>query len=259
MPITVFRNENGILVNETKTLGLNSLTGWWKDIASMDLDNDGDLDFVCGNIGLNTGYTATNENPVRLYVVDLNQDGVYDSLMTHIQNGTEALQVSRDILFKRVPFLFRFFPNHSSFAGTSVQKLISVSGTEDFDVLDAAIFHSVALINENGRAFKIDTLPVMAQSLPIQAILAKDINADNRVDLILGGGFSSAEFDGRTYGANGYLAFYNTEEGLSYQDTTLEYINYDITSLTIVNLSQEKKVLLSGSNHGLKPILQWGK
>ena len=34
------------------------------------MDGDGDLDFVAGNIGLNTRYTASADAPLRMYAKD---------------------------------------------------------------------------------------------------------------------------------------------------------------------------------------------
>ena len=43
--------------------GLETQTGWWNSLAAGDFDNDGDTDYVAGNLGLNSNYTACPRNP----------------------------------------------------------------------------------------------------------------------------------------------------------------------------------------------------
>ena len=43
-------------------------TGWWNSIAAADFNGDGRLDYVVGNVGLNTPYAATREHPALIYL-----------------------------------------------------------------------------------------------------------------------------------------------------------------------------------------------
>ena len=56
MPVTFFRNENGKRFIKNKNDGLENSDGWWNSLAAGDFDNDGDIDFVAGDLGLNTPY-----------------------------------------------------------------------------------------------------------------------------------------------------------------------------------------------------------
>ena len=59
MPINVFENHQGKLVNATNAYGLSGTSGWWTRILADDFDNDGDTDIVVGNLGLNTQLKAS--------------------------------------------------------------------------------------------------------------------------------------------------------------------------------------------------------
>ena len=55
-PIRIFINEAGVL-KETET-GLSNLKGWWYSIEEIDINKDGLVDFVMGNLGENSKYLS---------------------------------------------------------------------------------------------------------------------------------------------------------------------------------------------------------
>src|SRR5688500_12950848 len=60
MPITIFKINKGKLdVMDGKSLGLDHSNGFWNKLHIADLDKDGDMDIVSGNLGLNTHYRAS--------------------------------------------------------------------------------------------------------------------------------------------------------------------------------------------------------
>ena len=66
MPITIYLNQNG---DFTKQIIENS-SGWWNSINGGDFDNDGDIDYIVGNLGRNTAFNASKEFPMQLYLGD---------------------------------------------------------------------------------------------------------------------------------------------------------------------------------------------
>ena len=75
MPVTMFKNENGIFKNVTSANGIANETGWWNTITSGDYDNDGDIDYIIGNMGLNSFYKASEKYPVAVYAADFDNNG----------------------------------------------------------------------------------------------------------------------------------------------------------------------------------------
>ena len=74
MPITLFLNREGKL--DHKTNAIPNSSGWWNSITGSDFDSDGDIDYILGNLGLNSRYKTSIKEPVSLYVADFNKDGV---------------------------------------------------------------------------------------------------------------------------------------------------------------------------------------
>ncbi|HTE09947.1 MAG TPA: VCBS repeat-containing protein, partial [Chitinophagaceae bacterium] len=77
MPISFFKNDKGIFRNVTQQSGLATQTGWWNTIAPGDFDNDGDIDYIVGNLGRNSQYRASDQFPVSIYAKDFDNNGSY--------------------------------------------------------------------------------------------------------------------------------------------------------------------------------------
>ena len=71
MPIMFFKNDKGIFKNVSAASNVNSQIGWWNSIACGDFDNDGDIDYIVGNLGENSFYKASDQYPVSIIAKDL--------------------------------------------------------------------------------------------------------------------------------------------------------------------------------------------
>ena len=82
MPITIFKNNQGLLQNITETSGIAQDLGWWNSITAGDFDNDGDIDYIAGNLGTKSYYRISNQFPAHIYAADFDQNGSYDAIPT---------------------------------------------------------------------------------------------------------------------------------------------------------------------------------
>ena len=95
MPIRLLMNENGLFVDRTQKYGLGDTNGWYNCIETGDFNNDGRVDFVVGNHGLNSRFKASINEPVSLYVNDFDQNGTVEQIMTRFNNGVSYPLVLR--------------------------------------------------------------------------------------------------------------------------------------------------------------------
>ncbi|MGH7971230.1 MAG: FG-GAP repeat domain-containing protein, partial [Limisphaerales bacterium] len=77
-PIRVFRNKGGLLFDITKDLGLEGYTGWWRGVTTADLNNDGKMDIIASNWGLNSSYRASEKQPLVFLYGQIAQPGIND-------------------------------------------------------------------------------------------------------------------------------------------------------------------------------------
>lgn len=226
------------------------MSGLWRTVDHVDMDADGDVDLLLGNLGLNTGYDISEDRPVKLYLSDLNSDDLPESLMTYYVQDKETFQPSRNTLLRRYPFLTRSFPNHMSYAQLYPQELIEQYSPSM--TLSAQTSASYYLENVDGK-FVSQELPQAVQLFSLGVSIAHDVNSDGKSELLLAGGFSLAEEDGRSYGrSNPVLLSLDKDEWVPSAQLPF-HVNGDITAMVKLRyLHDQELIAVAISNEGLR-------
>lgn len=188
--VNIYLNVDGVL-SLTKSLMPDNLNGWWNCILADDLDNDGDIDLVAGNVGLNTKLDANAREPVRLYVKDFDENGSLDPVMTCYMQGKEYPFATKDVLSKQMIFLKKKFTNYTSFSGVTIHKMLNSEQLENAEIKEAVEFRSVYFENNGSGQFDAFPLPIEANFSPIMSITSRDLDGDGLKDLVTGGNFYS--------------------------------------------------------------------
>ena len=84
MPIVFFTNDKGAF----KKTQFYATKGWWNCIKTADLDQDGDMDLVLGNHGLNSRFKATIKHPLSMYVNDYDRNGTAEQILCAFDGDT---------------------------------------------------------------------------------------------------------------------------------------------------------------------------
>jgi len=198
MPITVVENEAGVL-NKMTTIANSK--GWWNAIEAIDFDNDGDLDFMTGNLGLNSTFKASPEHPVCLYANDFDKNGSIDPVLCHFIEGKEYPVPSRDKLVQQIPPIKGRFTNYKKYAEATFKDLFKRPEEKGMQVLEAQIFESCFIENKGNGIFDIRPLPNELQTAPINDFLLEDINNDGLLDVMVVGNSYAAEVGQGRYDA----------------------------------------------------------
>ncbi|MBN4072271.1 VCBS repeat-containing protein, partial [Flavobacteriales bacterium AH-315-E23] len=115
MPITVFINDDGIFTDRTSDFGLSNTRGWWNSINSGDFDDDGDMDFVVGNLGLNSKYKVSRRHPLHLYANDFDQTGTLDLILAKHTDSSLVPIRGKECTSDQMPFIDEKYPTYESF------------------------------------------------------------------------------------------------------------------------------------------------
>jgi enediyne biosynthesis protein E4 len=201
MPIKVFINQNGKLSDQSEAWIKESSSGFWNKILAEDFDNDGDLDLVIGNHGLNSQIKATENQPTEITFKDFDDNGTIDPIMSYYLNGKSYPFPSRDDLLEHLPMLKPKFTNYKSYADAQLSDLFTTEQLNGSTTLQAQNLQTIYLEN-TGKSFKMKTLPIQAQFSPVYAITSTDVNADGKKDIILGGNLSTARIKFGKYDAS---------------------------------------------------------
>ena len=202
MPITVFINESGKFINRTTESGLSKSNGWWNRIESSDLDNDGDIDFVVGNHGLNSRFRASPEKPVCMYVNDFDQNGTVEQIICAYNGAKSYPMALRHDLVKQIPSLKKKYLKYENYKDQTTTDIFSPEQMSNSLKLDAYEFSTCVLINEGQGKFLLKPLPYEAQMSPVYGIEIFDSDGDGHQDILLGGNFYKAKPEVGRYDAS---------------------------------------------------------
>ena len=166
---------------------LNELNGWWTAVASTDVNNDGKLDLILGNIGENFNLHPTQASPLKLFVEDFDGNGSIDKIITKTYNQKDVPVFMKRDLQDQIPSLKKNALHHNEYAKKSINDLFSKDMMNKALVKQINYASTVVAINKGDGQYEIKTMPPLVQFSSIHSILSLDINKDGNVDLIVGG------------------------------------------------------------------------
>lgn len=193
MPIQFYRNDGKRLLNVTQSTQLPPLRGWWYSLAAGDFDNDGHPDLVAGNLGLNYAYKTSKESKFGVYANRFTGNRTTDVVLTHEVGGKEYPLAGMVPLGREIYTTSVRFPTYGSFAQASIPQLFSATQLRQSLHYEADTFASVYLHNDGGGTFSSSALPNLAQIAPIKAIIARDLDGDGHLDLLVAGNLYDVE------------------------------------------------------------------
>ncbi|SNR56057.1 VCBS repeat-containing protein [Lutibacter flavus] len=175
MPITVLSyNKEGKFDNKTKQFGLDKTNGMWNVINVSDINNDGRLDIIAGNTGLNFKWKASIEKPVKLYLDDFDANEQLDQLIFYDYFGKYVPFASKDKLMQQLPSLKKKFLNYSTFS--NVETVFDLTQKKESDILETKYIYelrSMVYLN-NSANFIQSPLPKEAQLSTVEDILVNN-------------------------------------------------------------------------------------
>ena len=201
MPVTFLRNEKGKAFSSPFTIEHSH--GWWNSLVSGDFDNDGDIDYIAGNLGLNGPYKASPEEPVCIYAKDYDKNGRLDPIMCHYLDGKEYTVHARDDINKQITPMRARFRDYTSYAKVTFKEAFRPDEINDAYVVRCETFASAYIENLGKGKFEMHNLPIEAQFAPIYGMVSKDFNSDGNLDVLCVGNSYATEVQTGRYDAQG--------------------------------------------------------
>ncbi len=169
MNISVLENQgNGEFQYKSKEIGLGESAGLWNTFYLKDLNDDGKLDIIAGNVGSNFKWKASPEKPMKLYVMDLDKNGQTEPLIFQHYFSKYMPAMSLDKLVAQVPSVRKQFVSYAEYAKVqSIEDFNQVKKEDIVEEKELKELRSMVYLSQ-GQNYVGTPLPQMAQMSTIQ-------------------------------------------------------------------------------------------
>ena len=209
--VMVYINQQGEkFENRSDAYGLAGYTGWWHSLEIVDIDGDGDLDILGGNLGKNSRYVASPGEPLKVYANDFDNNGDNEYIITYFNGGEEWPMPRKDVLMSVVKRFNKDYPAYDGYAKAKVEEIID---TQQAFKREANHTASLLFLHHNGK-FTSSELPAIAQFSPIFDFEVLDFNGDGLLDILGVGNRYDADVEQGPYDASKGFLLKNTGDGV---------------------------------------------
>ncbi|MEM9829231.1 MAG: VCBS repeat-containing protein [Bacteroidota bacterium] len=194
MPINLLENQDGQL-SDSSVPDLEKTQGWWYALTQADMDDDGDMDYLAGNLGLNYKYQTTEEEPFQVYAYDFDGNQTLDIVLGYFNEGELYPVRGKQCSSQQMPFLKEKFPTYAAFASSTLTEIYDEQALSEAQHYQAYTFASTYIENLGQGNFALHPLPQLAQLSSVNAFVVEDVNQDGYRDIIVAGNMYGSEVE----------------------------------------------------------------
>lgn len=256
MSVEIYQNEGGKLTQGKAVLP--GFKGWWQALHVADLNGDGLLDIVAGNLGLNNKFKPSAEHPLHCFAADFDQNGTLDIVLAKYEKSTLYPVRGRECSSVQMPFIAEKFESYQAFAESDLSSIYSSDLLASAYRLDAENMASQVFYQLPNGEFNAVQLPMLAQLAPLRSIVTYDVNGDGQKDLLLAGNLFGVEVETVRYDAGNGVVLINEgddwrammphESGLS--------LALDVRRSVVVHTDKGQMLFITAVNSGYVQVHQ---
>jgi hypothetical protein len=247
-PIRLFLSDQGQLRDVSAEAGLADRLGWYNSISAGDVDNDGDMDYIVGNCGLNTKYYATTEKPELLFFGDFENNGKLQIVEAKYEDGRCLPRRGLGCTSDAMPTVKEKLPTYHDFAISELVEIYSRTGLDEADRFEANSLESGLLVNTGSAGgvprFEFLPLPRIVQASPVFGSALVDVNGDGFLDLYVVQNFNGPQRE--TGNMDGGVSLLLLGDGRGqfqpvWPDTSGLVVGKDATALAVTDLDDDAR------------------
>lgn len=253
MGIKIFNNIKGKFTTDSR---LEKYNGWWSSLQIDDIDGDKKLDIIAGNLGLNSKFKASENEPLSIYVKDFDNNGTKECITAIYKNDHRkyVFHLKQDLVWQ-LPSLKKRFLKYENYAGKTFDEVFTPEMLKDAEQHKITTLESAVFLNKGSKnPFQIKPFPFNAQLSNINSILIDDLDDDGKKEIVLTGNFYGFKPEIGRLDAN-YGQVFNYAGGsfkyLSPSVSGLKITGQVRSSLVIKNRAGDKNYIFARNNDHL--------
>jgi hypothetical protein len=250
-PVTIFMNENGTF-KKPKTTNFENTNGWFNTISEIDIDNDGNKDYVVGNLGNNNKFHPSKEKPLHIFANNFDRNNTFDMVLSKEYKGNLVPLRGKECSTQQNSFINNKTKTFKEFANSTLIDIYGDKALETSYHKEVYEFSSILIKNNGDKTFTFQKLPNSAQLGPTQSFEITDINNDGLLDVIGVGAIHESEVETIRYDANiGYILV-GTKEGnlVPYKDLNF-YNSKNAKSIKSIKIGNTMYFIIANNNNEL--------
>ncbi|MFX0555836.1 VCBS repeat-containing protein [Maribacter sp. CXY002] len=185
MPIKIFINLNGKLSDKTSNYFDQDYSGLWNTLEISDVNKDGFIDLIAGNLGTNTQFNIDQKHPATIIYKDFDNNNSVDPILNFYIGDTSYPYVTRDELLGQLAFLRQKYTSYAQYSDEKLTDIFSEEILENANKISANYSKTSLFLNNKGVKFQEQQLPIQAQFSPVTKILISDFDTNGSEDVLL--------------------------------------------------------------------------
>jgi enediyne biosynthesis protein E4 len=206
MPIMYILNNKGSFEN-SKAAEIRETAGLWNVLHAVDIDDDGDLDLLCGNEGENTFYRKN----MKMYVKDFDGNGSLEQIICQKEGDLYYPIHDIDEMYSQMPFLKKKFRSYSEMAKADVSSMFGEEALKSSKIFEIVELGSLVLKNNKGVFEKVN-LPHEAQYSSIFTFMTQTSKVKGKNIFVGGNHYKVKPQFGRQDASLGWLINVRSEQ-----------------------------------------------
>ncbi len=258
MPITLLKNDEGYFKDISKKVGTHDSRGWWFSIKDGDFDNDGDTDYIVGNLGLNYKYKANEKETFDIYFNDFDNNSTNDIVLSYYNEGEKFPVRGRECTSQQMPGIKEKFKDYESFSNATLSDVYTEDVLEESLHYQVKSFESIYMENKDGK-FVFHKLPNLAQLSSINQIVIEDFDENGNLDVLAVGNLYGSEVETpRNDASNGILLLGDGNgdfEPITSRKSGF-YASGDVKDMAKINIKGKNYFIIAKNSDSLQFIKQ---
>ncbi len=249
--IIAFINNKGVFTKKV----LSDNKGFWNFILPCDVNNDGKVDLIAGNLGLNSRLKATASQPVRMYYNDFDDNGKKEQVLTYYLNGKELPFANKAELEKQMPLIKKKFLYAEDFAKASLTDLFGADKLKSSTIFSADYFSNAVLVNKGNLHFETRAMPWLAQLSPYKDAVVIDANDDSLPDILLMGNYYDNNIEMGRYDADYGTILVNKGNGnFAAESLNGLQVKSQVRHISKINIAKKEAYILAKNSDSTEVI-----